>query len=484
MQPHETTTERLAVREFTVRATSPDRAEFTGIAVPWDDEVQISDWLGSYTETFARSSIATEGDVLVFWRHREPIGVVTSHRDTDDGWEVTATLSPTSLGADAATLLRDGVISSLSVGFRPVEQITRIDGDGAEHVTRTRVIAREVSLVPNPAYPGAEITSVRHQPTQGDPMPTDTATDTPTADLVTLRESVEQIGRTVADLANRSTAPNPTSTFPTAGDLLKALVTGDETAKREYTDTLTRAWNPAGAVLADGVDRPSWVGDLTRLVDEPAVLAGVFSTGPLPAEGTTLEYGQLGTDTTQVTKQTAEGADLAFGKVAVTTATATIGTYGGYTRLSVQAIERARVNLLNHHLNAMALAAGRRRNAVYRDVYATAVAAQVAASNTVEVDDPGEYADWIGALVDAAEKFQDLGLTMDTLLVDATMFKTMATMTAADGRPMLVVSGTGANIVGQVDLRAIRGDLASLPGVMNPKQTAPGAAFVNRQAIR
>ncbi|NTW39351.1 MAG: hypothetical protein HGA44_05580 [Cellulomonadaceae bacterium] len=479
--PEITEADALLVREFHVREVAADKREFTGISVPWGETTSATE--AGYREVFERGSVDDEG-ALIFWRHHEPIGRVVSAQDTDAGREIIGALSDTTLGRDAYTLLRDGVVVQLSIGFRPVEQREEFGADGSLTVTRTKVKVREVSLTPNPAYPGAAVTQVRSAH-EGNPTPKENAMPTATTeDLLEVRESVEEMQRLIATFANRE-QPESEMVYRSAGQLLKDLVRGDESALREYNDTLQRSWadNP-GAVLADGSPRKGWVGDLTRLVDEAAVLASLFSSGSLPDEGNTLEYAELLSNTVDVTEQAEEGDDLAFGKVATTVKNATIHTFGGYSTLSFQSIQRSSVPLLNHTLNAIAIAAGKRRNAVYRSVFAAARASQVTAGNTVTVADSTDYADWLDAIIDGAEKYTDLGLSLDAMVTDKTVFKGLARLVGADGRPMMSVQGTGTNVVGSLNVKAISGELASVPVRLNPKQAAPGATLTNRLAIR
>ena len=110
---------------------------------------------------------------LVLWRHDEPIGKITAGRDTDAGYEIDGQLSDTERGREAATLLRDGVITRLSIGFRPEEYRIEVADDGTETVVHTRVRALEFSLVPFPAYtrrPSPRSATARTDPTtEGDP---------------------------------------------------------------------------------------------------------------------------------------------------------------------------------------------------------------------------------------------------------------------------------------------------------------------------
>lgn len=465
----------LQTRTFEVRAVDTQTREVTGIAVPWDTEIAV--W--GYRESIAPGACEPIDNPKYFNEHRQPIGRLTAWTDTPEGWQITARISETPAGDEAYTLVRDGVIDRMSIGFEPIEQVETVADDGTVSVRRTRIRIYEVSLVAFPAYDGAAVTDVRSAPThQEDPVP-DTLTR---SDLDPLNEQLDEMRRSLLTLAQERTQPTAPSQYRTAGHLLKALVAGDEAAVAEYNATIKRDYT--GAVLNDGSPRPAWVGDLTRLVDEAAILASLFETGPLPAEGNTIEYAQLKTNTVAVGKQAAEGDTLTFGKVSTEIKNATVETYGGYSTLSRQSIERSSVNLLNHTLNALGIAAGKARNTAFRTHYAAAVATQITAGNTVTVADGDVWADWLDAVVDAAEVYTDLGLALEALVVDKTIFKRMARMTGTDGRPVMTVVGTGVNVVGSIDVKAIQGDFASVPVRLNPKQSTPGAAFVNRLAIR
>lgn len=487
----ERTTDTLERREFVIRAVDTDTRTVTGIAVPFDQEVRIAGWFDDYFESVAPGACeAREGEPKAFWLHRQIVGKATTYRDTDEGWEVSLRISETPTGDEVYTLAKDGVVDRMSIGFEPVEHTETVDDDGRKHIRRTRINVREVSLVPFPAYDGAKVSDVRSAtPTQKETPVTVTMTETEAAQLRTdldqNRSDLDEMRRAFTELINANRDAAPAVHYRTAGHLLKALARGDAAAIKEYNDVIARAWDPAGAVVANGT-RPGagWVGDLTRIVDEAAVLASLFSDGSLPAEGMTIEYAELLSNTVQVTQQAAEGDDLAFGKVSTEVKNAAIKTYGGYSRLSVQAIERASVNLLNHTITAIGIAAGKRRNTVYRAVFAAAVAAQVTAGNTVEVEDSTDYKSWLDAIIDAAEKYTDLGLALDALVVDKTVFKSLAHLEGGDGRPLLTISGTGTNVVGDLNVTAIQGNLASVPVRLNPKQTLPGASFINRLAIR
>lgn len=486
-----TAQDQLHVREMHVRAVNADERTVTGIAVPYDEPTEISDWFGDYTETFARGAVQDSDDALLYWRHSEPIGRIISNRDTDAGWEIIARISQTPRGDEAYTLLRDGVVRSMSVGFRSVT--TEVDNETG-NVTRTAVQVPEVSLVPMPAYAGADVLDVRHRtapPARPDDPQNreDTMTDDllTRADLDSLSQRFEDFQRGIPDmLAQREAAP--VADTRSAGQVLQALVRGDESTVQSYEGLLQRAWD--GGVLADdGTLRPQWVGDLTRLIEDNSILSGLFSTGTLPSQGMQLEFGELDTNTTQVGVQANEGDDLVYGRVKVKARTANVQTVGGYSKLSRQEIERSSVNMLDLTLRGMAIAAGKNKNVALRAFVAALRAKRLAADTanartTVTITDQTKYTPWVGGIIDAAGLYEDQGLSLDALLVDKDTFKGLAALTDSTGRPLMTVSGTGVNAVGTIAPEALGGNLAGVQVRVDPKQATGTPQFVNKLAIR
>lgn len=471
----------MEIRELEIRAVDSERRIVSGIAVPYGQTANI----GYYQERFAPGSVEMADTVQLYWRHEEPIGKVLSSRETKDGFEITARISETDRGNEAYTLVRDGVINKFSVGFQPVEH--NVDKD--ETIVRTKVLLREVSLVPLPAYSDAKVLSVREDsgttnkevlpelPNNQEENEMDSVNETTMAaqDLVNeVRESVEILNREVQVLKSATTsAPAESVDARSAGEVLKAIAKNDENTIRAYT----------GGTTADAVVMNGWVGDLTRIIDEAAVLRSVFSTGALPGEGNYVEYAQLKANSMDIDVQAAEGDDLVFGKIEQELKTAPVKTLGGYTTLSRQEIERSSINILDASLRAQAIQVGKALNAQFRTAYLAAHAAQVTAGNTVVVPANGTYTDWLNAIVDASVKFQNQGLSLDALVVDAATFKKLAALEGADGRPVLLVTGNGTNNVGTINVAGLGGTVASVTVVVDPSLTG-GVAFINRNAIR
>ena len=463
-----------------------------GLAVPYGTEIEL---IPGYFETIAPGALAPRADtdtsLKLVYRHDEPIGLITDATETDAGIEIEARFSDTQTARDAYQLVRDGVIDRLSIGFAPLET-TRTEDERGTHTTITSLALREVSLVPFPAYSTAAITEVRTQQTATPERNTSTMTDTTeyalAADLADLRADLTAIEQRAA-LADQTPAKRAADTR-TPGEAIKALVT-DEAYRAEIADLQTRAFNGAKSSSDATMVVPEWIKDLTRLVDKPNVLAGLFATGSLPADGMELDFTELATNTLRVDQLTDEGVDLQMGKVTTKKRSVPIRTFGGYTELTLQAIERTRINLLDTHLRGMAIAAGQASAAYFAARFADAVKTQDA--NKLAVTKAATALTWSdisGLIIDAAAKYTDEGLTLDGLIVDKATFKALSGLTGTDGRPLMRAAENSSNTIGTVNAKGLTGVILDVPVTCDLRAT-PGSlgtgivgAFYNRDAMR
>jgi HK97 family phage prohead protease/HK97 family phage major capsid protein len=456
----------LQTREFQVRATETDTREVSGIAVPYDTV--------SNNEMFAYGAAVPAENTKLFWQHGEPIGKITESLQTPDGLFIKAKFTEGVAQADEAyALVKDGVIDKFSVGFHL--QKSHLNDQGVNVVTSADV--REISLVSFPWYDTANVTEVREEPHES-VEETENMTETPVvADLEEVRAEIEDIRREVAmSLEARTEAPIVDTR--SAGEVVHAMVKGDEQAVRAYT----------GATTADSVLINAWIGDLTRIVEQAAPLRGVFGTSTIPASGNFLEYASLTSNSVAVDKQAAEGDDLSYGEVVIDSHTAPVKTFGGYSQLTKQVIERSSIAYVDHVLRAQAIATGVAINGFLRDEYETEHAAQITAGNVVALGSAASfgaatYQDWLVAAIDAQVKFQAQGLAIDALVVDKATFKSLLTVESTDGRPVFLVTGAGNNNVGTLNVQGLAGSLADIPVIVDAGLTVE-AAFVNRNALR
>lgn len=471
----------LEYRSISVGATDVEAREVSGIGVPFADETQIFE---GYFEQFARGAVEVpKAGCKLLAEHAKPIGTLTG-RDTERGWEIIGKVAKTQAGDEALELARAGVYTGLSVGFEMLEYADENREDGI-HRTVTKALVREVSLTPFPAYENASVQKIRQK---GKEMP-ELTEETPakpveTESLRELRSTVEDLTRAVEVLKTSKPWEKPAEAAPdtrSAAEFIKSVLSGNEDDQTALRSIQERAYT--GGTSADTVLTPQWVGDLTRLVDQGAGIRTLFTTGNLPAEGFTLEYAQLKSDTMKVAKQAKEGDNLVMGNVSVETKTTDISTFGGATTLSRQEIERGHVRILDHHLRAMAIAAGETARNEFHTAYEGVVtgAPQKLTGKTLA---SMSWGDWVDQVVDAASIFEEQGLTIDNLIVDKTVFKALAKLEGKDGRPMMSEHEGGQNTIGTLTAAGLKGALLNIPVVLDTDAAKASAVFQNRLAIR
>ena len=106
---------------------------------------------GAFTKTLAENNA-----VKIFALHKDdglPIGIPLELREDANGLWLKAKISDTSTGRDVKTLIRDGVLDELSIGYEPV--IFEYDGEGVRHLREVRL--HEVSVVTWAMNPEAQI---------------------------------------------------------------------------------------------------------------------------------------------------------------------------------------------------------------------------------------------------------------------------------------------------------------------------------------
>lgn len=445
----------LEVREVEIRDLNDETREFSGLAVPYGEVTQV----GDYKETFLRDAFDDNAEAPLFFGHDHlnrgtPIGKLIASKNTDAGFEVTGRISKTPKGDEVYSLLRDGVLNKMSIGFEPVTHKT-ISGV----VTRSKALLREVSIVPMAAYAGANIAEVRELTNEKENEMTETVIKTD-SEVVELREAFSDLERKVAVLAEAGTQKNDGIQFRDSGaEFLKALAAGDESAQMEF-----RAFT--GATTADSIAKAAWVARGLKLAEVNRKVYNLFTHKPLPASGNTIEYPQVASVSGSVAQQVLEGDDLTYSKVVLNTATAPVKTYGGYTSLSKQTIQRSDVAYLETALDHLARNYGRATNAA---VSAALVAAAGKNAGTNFGLGASTAAGWLNFVLEGSAAIEDngLGATAEFMLVSRDVFNKLALFADTTGRPMFVVDGPGVNSVGSANLVKAQGSIAGLPIVVD-----------------
>jgi HK97 family phage prohead protease len=462
----------MITREFQARLDTLEERTIVGLAVPYGQEIEL---MGNMKERFEPGAIDGVEDVKLFYGHEEPIGKVISGRDTPEGYEIVARISDTPRGNEVYTLLQDDVLNRFSVGFFPV-----VDRKEGQTIVRELVDLKEVSVVPFPAFEGAKITEVRSEVELDeleatDEAPIETESETMSEnielDVRSVQDEVAELRRVIESGKAVETATPATHKFRSQGEFAKALLNGDEDAKALARDASTSA---------DTVALPGFLGYIDNLIDFNRPALSVFSRAALPAAGLTVEYAQVSANTLAVGVQDPENEELAFGNLTIDSVSANVITYGGYTSMSKQTIERSSVNYLDTALRALSIAYANATNAAF-------VAKVQGLSMTGKVFDvsAGTSEALIGGLADASTYiYKNTGLRPEAIVVGTAAYKFLLSVAGEDGRPVVLVNGAGVNNIGSANVPGLSGQLLGLPIIVDPAMTATKAYVANSAALQ
>lgn len=129
---------------------------------------------GAYADTLA--SVSDDKPLPMIDMHRQAVGRWTAHEEDAVGLRLEGFISDTAAGRDVATLLRDGAVTGLSIGFFPEEvhlaepgetvsfdtphgRFTSTQDRWTYYITRARLV--EVSVVYAPSDDEARVLAVR-----------------------------------------------------------------------------------------------------------------------------------------------------------------------------------------------------------------------------------------------------------------------------------------------------------------------------------
>jgi hypothetical protein len=144
-----------------------DGRTLVGIVAPFNSPAQILDFEGRYTETIDRAAfdrtITERGPekVRLLVQHEKrnlPIGRAHVLRADAAGLYGELVVSQTERGDEVLTLVRDGALDGLSIGFKPIRDRWSPDRS-LRHLLEVRL--DEISVVNFPAYDTARVAAVR-----------------------------------------------------------------------------------------------------------------------------------------------------------------------------------------------------------------------------------------------------------------------------------------------------------------------------------
>ena len=458
-----------------------DGRTLEGVAVPFGSIIDT--WTGA--ETFDSDCVFDDVDTAkLCYQHGELIGRITAAEPREDGLHITALISDTQRGRDVVALLRDGALDSLSVGFIPIESET--DKQGITHRKRVRLL--ETSVVSWPAYEAAKITGHRSaEQTTNNQTTIDRESEEPKVDkeLEEMLNGIRDEQRSMKAAIAKGSAPEHKTVggeYRTAGDYLQALYRGDEAA--------VQLMHECRDLIATGNtgNTSTWIADDLRLIEMRRKVINILTHDTLPAKGMTMEYNVVSTDTTDVAKQATEGNALQFGKVTFGTKSVSIDTYGGYTTLSRQVIERSTTPMLNTALAALRNAYAKATETAVRNyLYGTIASQRDATQNANKIDAPATLAamtidQWATLIMNAAELADDRNVNLTRLGVSKDVMASLIALKDSGSR-FFDLSGDGSDTIGNFDLTGIAGKFLRLPVQMLPKAPNGTACFIDPESV-
>ena len=480
----------LRLRDTGDTCDTGDGMTLEGVAVPFNQRYAL---FSDYAEVIDPDcDFGTRKTVKVSREHGDLIGKLTDMRSEADGLHVVAKLADTESGREAAELVREGVYDGFSIGFRPVENRVIDSDDGVTEVHRRKVDLFEVAVTGIPAYPAAEITGQRSQTittnneSEAPSMGNDNEQRDVNERLEAFGEELRGIKATVAAGIQTTPPAELGGEFRTAGDYLKAL-SDERNADHAAAADLMRQTRDA-IVTGDTGNTVAWIANDLRLIEQRRKVTNILTRDTLPATGMSMEYNVVSEDSTSVDKQTAEGAALTFGKVKFGTKTADINTYGGYTTLSRQTIERSTTPMLNTALKALNNAYAKSTENAVRTYLYDLIKSQrdaadhpnnIAAPATLDAMTPDQ---WAGLILDAAEVMDDRNAAMTRLGVSKDVALALIKLKDSGNR-FMDISGKGSDTIGAFDVTGVVGDLMRVPVYLLPKAPTGTAAFIDPTAV-
>nr|WP_303795676.1 HK97 family phage prohead protease [Bifidobacterium catenulatum] len=467
-----------------------DGMTLEGVAVPFNQRYAL---FSDYAEIIDPDcDFGSRKTVKVSREHGDLIGKLTDMRREGDGLHIVAKLADTESGREAAELVREGVYDGFSIGFRPVKNRVIDSDDGVTEVHRRAIDLFEVAVTGIPAYPAAEITGQRSQTTttnnesEAPSMGNDNEQRDVNERLEAFGEELRGIKATVAAGIQTDVPAELGGAFRSAGDYLKAL-SDERNADHAAAIDLMRQTRDQ-IVTGDTGNTVAWIANDLRLIEQRRKVTNILTRDTLPATGMSMEYNVVSEDTTAAAKQTTEGTALTFGKVKFGTKTADINTYGGYTTLSRQTIERSTTPMLNTALKALNNAyAKSTENAVRTYLYDLIKSQRDATQNPNNITAPAALNamtpdQWAGLILDAAEVMDDRNAAMTRLGVSKDVALALIKLKDSGNR-FMDISGKGGDTIGAFDLTGVVGDLMRVPVYLLPKAPTGTAAFIDPAAV-
>jgi phage head maturation protease len=400
--------------------------QIDAIAVPYNVFATVSDG----TEvSFLPGSLKFDRAPRVFMFHdsTKVVGVVADTVDTPEAMLASLKLARTSMADDALELAGMGAFA-VSVGVNPTK--STIDAQGRMIVSEATW--EEISLVPTPAFAGAQITQVLAS-ADDSVLSSDEEPDTdPTPEQVEETETVDAVQpETVVEAATPTPLfAMPTRQFrlPSPGEYIAAMTVGGS----EFAQLNANIRAAAGDIIvSDSVVPEPIVQPLYDDINPLRPLVSALGPRSMPALGKVFIRPRIAQHV-EVAQQSTELTGLATRTLEIEEVQVTKGTFGGTVLLSEQVIDWSDPSMLTAVLQDLA-----GQYALATEYSAVSTMAANIDANNFEVTDLTDAEEVVADLYGIAAAIASVGNYLPThLIVSPQSWAKLGSLVDQQGRPV------------------------------------------------
>jgi phage head maturation protease len=400
--------------------------QIDAIAVPYNVFATVSDG----TEvSFLPGSLKFDRAPRVFMFHdsTKVVGVVADTVDTPEAMLASLKLARTSMADDALELAGMGAFA-VSVGVNPTK--STIDAQGRMIVSEATW--EEISLVPTPAFAGAQITQVLAS-ADDSVLSSDEEPDTdPTPEQVEETETVDAVQpETVVEAATPTPLfAMPTRQFrlPSPGEYIAAMTVGGS----EFAQLNANIRATAGDIIvSDSVVPEPIVQPLYDDINPLRPLVSALGPRSMPALGKVFIRPRIAQHV-EVAQQNTELVGLATRTLEIEEVQVTKGTFGGTVLLSEQVIDWSDPSMLTAVLQDLA-----GQYALATEYSAVSTMAANIDANNFEVTDLTDAEEVVADLYGVAAAIASVGNYLPThLIVSPQSWAKLGSLVDQQGRPV------------------------------------------------
>jgi HK97 family phage prohead protease len=215
---------KLQAQVWIEAAKGEGKRTISGIAVPYGVDAVVTGGEKIRIEAGALPTTGKAPKLFMYHDSTQPVGIVSERVETEEGMLFSARIAATAAGDEALTLAQEGVLDSVSVGINPTKW--RMDGD-------TMVVKAaewiELSLVPVPAFAGAQITEIAASIHQNENPISNNQEVTPEKETPKMEKIEAAAAEEVIPTAPLPAQPKREFKMPSAGEYLAAMHIGGDT---------------------------------------------------------------------------------------------------------------------------------------------------------------------------------------------------------------------------------------------------------------